>query len=588
MTPSDGSFRWRVAVVLLPFAAGFYLSYLFRTINAVIAEQLARDLGLDSTQLGLLTSAYFLTMAAAQLPVGVLLDRQGPRRVQSACLVVAAAGAAIFAMSSGLFGLMLGRALIGLGVGTALMSGIKAIVLWFPRDRQATMNGWLLMLGALGAVTATAPAQALADSIGWRNLHGLLSVVTVTLAVMLALIVPEPQASGRRQAHGTATLRRIMLDPRFLRLAPLSALCIGAAWSMQSLWAAAWLARVDGLSRAAVVEHLLVMALALSVGGLLFGWGADRLRREGRSVEVLFGGVTLLSVACQLALVAGIDLPFYLTWSVIGAVGSATVLSYAILAGYFPKEISGQANGALNLLHVGAAFGLQAATGFIIDLWPPEPTGPPIEAYRVAFGATAGLELAAFVWFVVSAPLTRPTTYVAGRSVGHRPVLGASRKPAYARAQVVYARHVASARGQAHAWRLAALGSTALCAILAAEIVIVVATIPAVPHVIEVDAPVRTVTKLSFRAPRRYSGTWSGWRWAALPPMELQRIVAHNLRRLRQDRGISQEELAGQAELNRNYVGMIEREENAPTVDTLEALAKVLKVEPEELLKRQT
>ena len=70
--------------------------------------------------------------------------------------------------------------------------------------------------------------------------------------------------------------------------------------------------------------------------------------------------------------------------------------------------------------------------------------------------------------------------------------------------------------------------------------------------------------------------------------MELRRIVAHNLRRLRQDRGLSQEELAGQAGLNRNYVGMIEREENAPTVDTLEALAQVLKVEAEEFLKRVT
>jgi MFS family permease len=501
MTPANGSFRWRIAVVLLPFAAGFYLSYLFRTINAVIADQLAIELGLSPAPLGLLTSAYFLTMAAAQLPVGVLLDRYGPRRVQSACLVVAAAGAAVFAMSSGLSGLMLGRALIGLGVGTALMSGIKAIALWFPRERQATMNGWLLMLGALGAVTATAPAQALADSIGWRNLHGLLSVVTVILAVMMALIVPEPQASGRRQAHGTAALRRIMLDPRFLRLAPLSALCIGAAWSMQSLWAAAWLARVDGLSRAAVVQHLLVMALALAVGGLLLGWSADRLRRMGHSVEVLFSGVALLSIACQLALVSGIDLPSTLAWSVIGAVGSATVLSYAIMASYFPKEISGQASGALNLLHVGTAFGLQAATGFIIDLWPPDPTGPPVEAYRVAFGTTAGLELAALVWFVVSAPFTRPTTYVAGRSVGLRPILGASRKPAYARAQVVYARHVASARGQAHAWRLAALGSAVLCAVIAAEVGIGVATNPAVPYVIEVDAPARSTAQSSFRVP---------------------------------------------------------------------------------------
>jgi transcriptional regulator with XRE-family HTH domain len=68
--------------------------------------------------------------------------------------------------------------------------------------------------------------------------------------------------------------------------------------------------------------------------------------------------------------------------------------------------------------------------------------------------------------------------------------------------------------------------------------------------------------------------------------MELRRTVAQNLRRLRQDRGLTQEELADLAGLNRNYVGMIEREENAATVDTLEALGKALKIDPKELLSR--
>lgn len=68
--------------------------------------------------------------------------------------------------------------------------------------------------------------------------------------------------------------------------------------------------------------------------------------------------------------------------------------------------------------------------------------------------------------------------------------------------------------------------------------------------------------------------------------MELRRIVAQNLRRLRQDRGLTQEEFADLAGLNRNYIGMIEREENAPTVDTLEALSKALAIDPEQFLKR--
>jgi sugar phosphate permease len=126
------SMAWRlIARVFLPFAAGYYLSYLFRTINALISGRLISDTGIGTADLGLLTSVYFLVFAAAQIPVGILLDRFGPRRVQSALLLVAAAGAGLFAMSSGLVSLAVARAMIGLGVAGALTAGLKSIVLWF-------------------------------------------------------------------------------------------------------------------------------------------------------------------------------------------------------------------------------------------------------------------------------------------------------------------------------------------------------------------------------------------------------------------------------------------------------------------------
>ena len=170
---------WRPFVlVLLPFAAGYYLSYVFRTINALIAGTLTQELSLSAADLGLLTSVYFLAMAAVQLPLGALLDRHGPRRVQSVCLLFAAAGATVFASAEGLSGLMLGRALIGVGVATALMASLKAIVLWFPKERIAVANGWVVMLGALGAVTATLPAEPLVTELGWRGLFGVLAAAT--------------------------------------------------------------------------------------------------------------------------------------------------------------------------------------------------------------------------------------------------------------------------------------------------------------------------------------------------------------------------------------------------------------------------
>jgi MFS family permease len=119
MPPMRG---WRrILLVLLPFAAGYYLSYLFRTINALISAQLGSDLALGAAELGLLTAVYFLAFAAIQLPVGIMLDRYGPRRVQSALLLAAAAGAAIFGFADGLVMLIVGRALVGLGVAAALI-----------------------------------------------------------------------------------------------------------------------------------------------------------------------------------------------------------------------------------------------------------------------------------------------------------------------------------------------------------------------------------------------------------------------------------------------------------------------------------
>lgn len=128
---------WKlIGCAFLPFAAGYYLSYLFRIINTLIAGRLMSDLGLGAADIGLLTSVYFLVVMVAQIPIGICLDRYGPRRVQCVLLAVAAGGTALFGLSTGFASLLLARAMIGLGAAAALMSGLKIIVLWFPRRQS--------------------------------------------------------------------------------------------------------------------------------------------------------------------------------------------------------------------------------------------------------------------------------------------------------------------------------------------------------------------------------------------------------------------------------------------------------------------
>jgi MFS family permease len=391
-----------VACVLLPFAAGYYLSYLFRSINALIASDLVAELHLSAPDLGLLTSVFFLMFAAVQLPFGALLDRYGPKTIQSALLLFASTGALIFSLADGLVGLIVGRAILSLGVALALMAGLKAIVLWFPPERIVLANGWYVTLGALGAVTATAPAEVIVQSVGWRGLFAVLAGGSALAALLLLFAVPECQESNPVLRTAPASSHWVIYrDRRFWRIAPLSAIGIGTSWSLQGLWAGPWLRDVAGLDRASVVNHLSVMAFAVCTSALLLAALTKWLRRRGVRTEWVLAGALGLSMSAQAALLVGCPLPSYLMWSLIAAAGAATVLSFAILAEYFPKEMSGRANAALNLLHVGVAFLLQTAMGLIIAQWPQTNGAYPAEAHQTGMIVLLALEVVAFWWFAV-------------------------------------------------------------------------------------------------------------------------------------------------------------------------------------------
>jgi MFS family permease len=395
------STAWRlIARVFLPFAAGYYLSYLFRTINALISGRLISDTGLGTADLGLLTSVYFLVFAAAQIPVGIMLDRFGPRRVQSALLLVAAAGAGLFAISTGLVPLLVARAMIGLGVAAALMAGLKSIVLWFPRERVALLNGYMIMLGSLGAVTATVPAEHLLAWMGWRPLFEILAAATGATAVLIYIVVPERVVVPSTPST-PATLSSVFGDRRFWRIAPLSATCVGSAWSLQSLWAAPWLTDVEGFDRSGLVEQLFTMSIVLCGGAWLFGTLLHFIRRREVGAEKILAGVAVLFVAAELALMFRVPLPSIFLWSVVAIVGAATVVSFAVIADYFPPELVGRANGALNVLNFGWAFLAQYGTGLILEQWLTEDGRRPILAYQVAFGFNVAVHIVALVWFAL-------------------------------------------------------------------------------------------------------------------------------------------------------------------------------------------
>jgi predicted MFS family arabinose efflux permease len=392
--------------VLAPFAAGYFLSYLLRAVNAVVADDLVSELGLGAAELGLLTASYLGAFALFQLPLGILLDRYGPRRVQAALFSVAAAGCALFALASDVMTLTLARAIIGLGFAGGLMSSFKAIVIWVPAPRRALANACVMSFGALGLVTATAPTEFATHIIGWRMVFLALAAITVAVALVVLTVVPERQTDPGEGtlAQQVRQLAGIFRDRAFLVIAPLLATTAGTHIAIQTLWAGPWLHDVARLDRVGVASYLFVMGVAFFAGILSSGAIADWFVRRGISELTVMTGFLMLFFASQIGILLQVqDLPGLLVWFAFGMSGQVAILAYPWLSSRFGATASGRANTAMNLLIFLAAFGVQYAIGVVIALFPAHPAGgySPM-SYQVAFGMVLALQLLCFGLYLLN------------------------------------------------------------------------------------------------------------------------------------------------------------------------------------------
>jgi predicted MFS family arabinose efflux permease len=327
------------------------------------------------------------------------LDRYGPRRVEATLLLVAATGAAAFSLAGSLSGLAAARGLIGLGVSACLMASFKAFSLWFPGERQASLNAAVMAAGGLGALTATTPLGWALPVVGWRGIFVGLAVLAVIAAAGI-FSTPERQTQARREslAEQLQALGKILKDPIFWRFAPQTTAFSGGFMALQGLWAVPWLMGFNGYSRADAAFHLLLTSIAMLTGFLALALLVTPLQRRGiHPLSLLKGGLGIGALVI-LAIVADVG-SSHLLWFALGLVFSVSNLAYALLCAHFPARLSGRVNTALNLAAFIGAFGLQWGFGALLDAL--QASGMPArEAFRWTFGVLCVLQVLSYGWFM--------------------------------------------------------------------------------------------------------------------------------------------------------------------------------------------
>ena len=393
----------RFLPLYLCFAAAYVLSYTYRTANAVISPELSASLGISASSLGLLTSAYFVAFAAMQIPAGMLLDRYGPRRIEPVLLTVAGCGALAFAASDDLAGLAFARALIGAGVSVCLMAPLKAIATWYSKERQASLAGWMMVAGGIGALLSTAPLAAALTLLSWRGIFVVLAAATFASALCILWVVPDTPLHSRVAGwkYQWAGVKRVFGSARFWWVAPLCAVATGSFMAIQGLWSVPWLMEVDGYSRMVAADHLLVLGIVILGGYLGLSFFATTLWRFGIGARHLLAAGFGLNILMLALIVTQALSSTYVAWALYGLGSAVNVLGFTVLGEGFPPELAARANTALNLLMFTSSFATQWGIGVVVDVAQAALGIDVAGALRLAFALVFAADVLALAWFAL-------------------------------------------------------------------------------------------------------------------------------------------------------------------------------------------
>jgi MFS family permease len=401
------------AVAVLVAITG--LSLFYRSCLGVIAPELTRDLGLTPEDLGQANGAFFLAMAALQIPVGLLFDRYGPRRVVACFTVLAVIAAALHGAVRTPGELVAVRLLLGVGCAASFMGAVTLCALWYPGGKLSTVLSRVFAFSQVGTFLAATPLALAEDAIGWRWSFFAVSALTAVTGVLFYLLIrdrPPGAAAPERHDRFIDVIRGVASVWRTKGLLPVLAIHTFAYASMATvlgLWAVPYLAHVHGMDGAARGNVLLAMAAAQLVGILVYG-PLDR-HFDTRKWVIVPGALLTIGSLGALALISGIPVAAAVTLLILfTGVTSYAVVIVAHGRSLFPDHLLGRGVTTVNIAQVVGLTILPLMTGPIVGAFPaPDAVSPEI-AYRWAFGAIA-LTLAAGLAIYLTAKDAKPSAH---------------------------------------------------------------------------------------------------------------------------------------------------------------------------------
>lgn len=351
-------------VVWLIFGIAYMIAFFHRYAIGVIADTLSAEIGLNPSSLSLLASLYFYTYGVLQIPIGMMVDAYGPRKVVITGMGALFVGSLLFAVSNQLMLLYVARVFIGFGAATMFTSLFKIQSLWFKANEYATLSGFSSVLGNIGAVLATAPFVFATSLIGWRGSYVAVAFITMALLVVVVLFIQDrpvyadiDQKIAMAEEEGESSKGSLMIG--FKEIATnkytwfnmiILFSVFGSYMSFTGLWGPSYLTNTYGMTMEVASTYIMIFLSGTIVGSPFIGWISDRVGKRKLLLQIgLFALASLWFVF--LFIIPQVDSRMFMTpvLFLMGVTSISPMLCFTNIKELNKKKYVGIATGFVNI-----------------------------------------------------------------------------------------------------------------------------------------------------------------------------------------------------------------------------------------------
>ena len=362
-----------IAWLMCGLGAVFYsYEYFLRISPSVMESALRQHFNLSATGFGFLSSFYYYAYVPMQIPVGIMMDRYGPRLLLTLACVACVVGTFIFGITHYFWVAAIGRFLVGFGSAFAFVGVLKLATIWLPENKLAMVSGLAAALGAVGAMIGDNILGELVINIGWQETVQLSGVAGIVLTFILWFGIRDKKKIDQEEVM-VDTFRQSMRD--LLIIAKNSQIWINGLYGclvylpttvLAELWGIPYLTHAQNMSQKSAGFANSLIFLGFIIGAPLMGFISDKLRR--RKLPMMVGALGAALIMIIILYVPGLnESNLRVLLFLLGIFYSVQAIVFAVGRELSPKEAAGTAMAMTNMIvMLGASF-LQPVIGNILD-----------------------------------------------------------------------------------------------------------------------------------------------------------------------------------------------------------------------------